>query len=204
MAASGKKSGFLHWFWRVRYWITVVCLVLLGSGFLLVLALGDDAPAWSRRLMDGYLPWRHPETRLIWAPWMGDDIDWTEAERALSKRMGPVPGAVEEGVEEFRALVKNGLGSAKAEERAVIGEKRDYLLDVYRKRAAHAEQAIEEARRSGSRTPKEIDAARRGLEKLRAGIRYLETLPGNLTSLDALDPSERRKAEEALGKNPFE
>lgn len=204
MSASGKKSGFLHWFWRVRYWITVVCLVLLGSGFLLVLALGGDAPAWSRKLMSDYLPWKHPETRLVWAPWMGDDIDWTEAERAVSKKLGPVPGKVEDGVEEFRALVRKGLNGARAEESAVLGEKRDYLLDVYRRRAAHAEKSISEARRSGSRTTKEIETAEKGLEKLRSGIRYLEALPGNLTNLDALDSSERRKAEEALAKNPFE
>jgi len=211
---TGNQKGFFEWFWRIRFYVTVVCLVLLGGAALVYWRLGDRAPEWSRRLVNRYAPWKHPETRLIWDAWGADDINWTEAEKAAKRALGPVPASIENGINDLQKSLPQLPGinvqapdihtpSFSPAQRALLLQRRDYFLKVYRARADQTQKSLDEARRSGGHSPEEISAAEKSLAKLKHGIEYLEKLPENLSALDSPDPAARQRAESALKENPF-
>ncbi len=212
---AGNPKGFFEWFWRIRFYVTVVCLVLLGGAALLYWRLGDRAPEWSRRLVTKYAPWKHPETRLIWDAWGADDIDWTEAEKGVRKALGPVPASVESGVRELQDALPSlpdvpsvdvktpELPQLPRAQQELLLKKRDYFLKVYRARADQTQKSIDEARKKNNHSATEIAAAEKSLAKLKHGIGYLEKLPENLSALDSADPAVKRQAEAALKENPF-
>ncbi|MCW5827889.1 MAG: hypothetical protein KIT79_01110 [Deltaproteobacteria bacterium] len=173
MAGSLRKkrpfwTALKDWFFRIRFWITIVCLFILGAAFGFYWWMGDARPEWSRQVVEDYAPWKHPETRLIWSAWGGGEVGPDQVAMAMREvQSSTVPGMKERYEQERRRL-----------------------LHRYREMAQETEDALAEARRTGNRTGSEIAGAEATLERIRKGVHYLESLPEKAAEATGLRPEQ--------------